>query len=85
MIYKIIEYTGHSEMTRPRTIKRAIALTLLCGLLTVNTGCIAAGLGYGLSFGAGWLAGLLTAPTTTETICFRNGVQIDCSELPEFE
>lgn len=34
------------------------------------------------SFSAGWLVGHLTAPSTTDTVCYRNGELLDCSELP---
>jgi hypothetical protein len=35
-----------------------------------------------VAFGLGWLARDLTGGTTSQTSCYRNGVLIDCSELP---
>lgn len=35
-----------------------------------------------VSFGLGWLARGLGLGTVTQTACFRNGILIDCSELP---
>ena len=60
-------------------------LVLIVGLmlLVCGTGCDrVARLINVASFSAGWLVGQLTVPTTTETVCYRNGELIDCSEVP---
>ncbi len=35
-----------------------------------------------IAFGLGWLARDLTGGTSSQTSCYRNGVLIDCSDLP---
>ena len=77
-------------MKRQKQMKRHLTVLVACGLLAVGTGCnawqlaaAAAAASASASFGAGWLMGAITTPTTTETQCFRNGVQIDCSELQQ--
>ncbi len=53
-------------------------------LLGTTTGCAEWLLGsHMVSFGAGWIARDFTMPTTTETLCYRNGVLIDCSEVQQ--
>jgi hypothetical protein len=73
-------------MKRQKQMKRHLTVLVACGLLAVGTGCNAwqlAAAAASASFGAGWLMGAITTPTTTETQCFRNGVQIDCSEMQQ--
>jgi hypothetical protein len=71
-------------MIRLKKMKRHLALFAACCLLAVNTGCIGWQLAASAaSFNLGWLMGALSTPTTTETQCFRNGVEIDCSEVPQ--
>jgi len=53
-------------------------------LLGTTTGCTEWLIGsHWVSFGAGWIARDITMPTTTETLCYRNGVLIDCSEVQQ--
>jgi hypothetical protein len=35
-----------------------------------------------VSFAAGWVARGLALPTSPEPTCYRNGVLIDCAEVP---
>jgi hypothetical protein len=68
-----------------RKTRRHLALLAACGLLLLSTGCVGWQLtATAASFGLGWLTGMLGVPTTTETLCYRNGVPIDCSEMPDF-
>ncbi len=68
--------------------KRLRAIVTIVAMLTLSAGSIGCIelplLTYSASFSAGWLMGTLTAPRTTHTICYRNGVEVDCSELPQF-
>jgi hypothetical protein len=52
-------------------------------LLGASTGCtpwlVVSNL---VSLGSGWLLRDLTLTTATETQCYRNGVLVDCAELP---
>ncbi len=67
---------------RKRSVRVLVSLILLL-LLPMNAGCVEGLVVPGLGlFGAGWVVGRLTAPTTTETQCYRNGEPIDCAELP---
>lgn len=51
-------------------------------LLGTTTGCKKWMVGsHVATFGVGWLLSDLTMPTTTETLCYRNGELIDCSEM----
>lgn len=69
-------------MMRCQRIRLAVLLLFSCCLLLGSAGCIASQFAsHAASLGAGWLLGTMTAPTTTETTCFRNGIEIDCSEL----
>ena len=63
---------------------------LMIGFLGITTGCnekLALSNGITLvnqaAFGIGWALGSINAPTTTERLCYQNGVQIDCADLPE--
>jgi hypothetical protein len=59
-------------------------ITILATALLVltSTGCKERlWLSNAVSFGAGWLLRDITMPTTTETLCYRNGEPIDCSEV----
>ena len=65
-----------------RLVRMAIPLAGLW--LLVSTGCSSTWwASHALSAGVGWLIGAATGPVTVETICFRNGEQVDCSLLPE--
>ena len=64
--------------------KRLRAIVTIVAMLTLSAGSELPLLTYSASFSAGWLMGTLTAPRTTHTICYRNGVEVDCSELPQF-
>ncbi len=70
-------------MQRRITTRLIAALTAFV-LLGTATGCEEWPLGSHLvTFGAGWLLRDCTMTTTTETVCYRNGEPIDCSELPQ--
>lgn len=71
-------------MTMRKRLSRILVSLLLLVALTTSTGCIEELVlgGTGL-FGAGFVAGRATTPTTTTTQCYRNGELIDCSELQE--
>ena len=61
-----------------------IALLAPAMLLITSTGCTERLLlSNVVPLTAGWLLHDYTAPTTTETTCYRNGELIDCSELPQ--
>lgn len=67
-----------------RRVTTCLVATLMAvALLGTTTGCKEWLLGSHLaSFGAGWALRDLTMPTTTETLCYRSGVLIDCADLP---
>lgn len=72
-------------MARSAKRRRRATLAGLCALALLLPGCDVGALGgYAVTLGSGWLLGALTAPRVTETVCFRNGIQVDCSELPDF-
>jgi len=51
-------------------------------VLTLTGGCVECLVAPSVGlFGAGWLVGRLTTPTTTDTICYRNGEPIDCNDV----
>jgi len=51
-------------------------------LLTTSAGCNERfWLSNVASFSTGWLLRDSTMPTTTETLCYRNGELVDCSEV----
>ena len=62
---------------------RQIAVALLAaGLLTGSWGCNERFWASNVtSFSLGWVLRDLTMPIVTETVCYRNGVEIDCSEV----
>ena len=69
-------------MKRNGRLRRIAMALVAAGLLVSSTGCVYEMLMSHLSsFTAGWVLREVTMPTTTETQCFRNGVEIDCSEL----
>jgi hypothetical protein len=57
---------------------------LLAALLFGSNGCTPALWATDVvAFTAGWLArGLVPLPGETEITCYRNGVAIDCAEVP---
>ena len=62
---------------------RILILLVAFTLLATGTGCDRTfRLANLASFSAGWLVGQLTTPITIDTVCYRNGELIDCSELP---
>lgn len=70
-------------MKRHRRLSRIMMSLIAAGLLATSTGCVYELLMSHVSaFTAGWVLREATIPTTTETQCFRNGVEIDCSQLP---
>lgn len=67
---------------QPSPRKTLLGVVAAAALVACLVGCRPTTLASNaLAFTAGWLTGSLTVPTTTDTICFRNGVQIDCAEL----
>jgi hypothetical protein len=62
---------------------RLTASLVAAVLLGASTGCtqwlVVSNL---VSLGSGWLLRDLTMTTTTDTLCYRNGALVDCSELP---
>ena len=65
-------------------MRSALLVFMTLGLLVGTAGCITTALAASAaSLGAGWVLGAMTVPKTTEYMCYRNGVQIDCSELPQ--
>jgi hypothetical protein len=63
---------------------RYVGMVLLLSALALGGGCgeefWAAN---AFSFAAGWLArGLAARPGDTQLTCYRNGVEIDCAEVP---
>ena len=72
-------------MTRPTQVGRFLAISLITlALLAPAAGCLRGPMvTHAASFGAGWLIGAITTPRVTETTCYRNGVEVDCSELPQ--
>lgn len=67
---------------RYATCFAALLISILS--LGVTTGC-SEGIRAvsSVSFGLGWFIRNITASSTTEEVCYQNGVLIDCSELPE--
>ncbi len=67
------------------THKRRLSVLVGAMLALLMTGGCARELvaTYAATFGAGWILGSQTAPTTSQTQCFRNGELIDCAELPQ--
>ncbi len=64
-----------------RSTIRAMVLVVMAGLLlAVSTGCDP--YSYTAGFASGWLAATGNVFGTTETLCFRNGVPVDCGSLP---
>ena len=64
-----------------RTTAWLVTILVAVVLAGTTTGCTDWLLGSNVaSFGAGWLLRHTTMPTTTETLCYRNGEPIDCSE-----
>jgi hypothetical protein len=52
-------------------------------LLGASTGCTPwLAVSNLVSLGSGWLLRDLTMTTATDTLCYRNGALVDCSELP---
>ena len=69
-------------MKRGTGIRVAVLLAAMF-LFGSSTGCTRWLLGPHLaSFGAGWLLRDAATTTTTERVCYHNGVLVDCSELP---
>jgi hypothetical protein len=67
-----------------RTTKRIVLAGLLAALLVTASGCWPFDLASNAtSFAAGWLVrGFATQTPTTELTCYRNGVAIDCADVP---
>ncbi len=67
-----------------RRITAWLVTTLAAGVLLGSTGCNEMLPGSHMaSFSAGWLVRGLTMPATTETLCYRNGELVDCSEVEQ--
>lgn len=65
-------------------LRRICVLVLTLCLLSTGVACSETSFLSGvLSFGVGLVTGSVSRLTTTT--CYRNGVLIDCSELPEFD
>lgn len=64
-----------------RTKMRWMAWPVLAALTLGLTGCGQRELLTAISFGTGWLVRGLTG-MNVETLCYRNGVLVDCSQLP---
>ncbi|HUU82172.1 MAG TPA: hypothetical protein VM243_01590 [Phycisphaerae bacterium] len=66
---------------RPR---RRLVLLAAVWLVLVGTGCDEVRwIAPVMSAAAGWMVGRATTPEQVETTCLRNGVEIDCSTLPQ--
>lgn len=64
-----------------RSIPRFVVMVVMAGALLVGTtGCDPYSLSAG--FVGGWLAGTGNLFGSSETLCFRNGVPIDCGMFP---
>jgi len=63
---------------------RTVAMVLIgVAILGTTVGCIPGWTASNVaSFVGGWLAHSLVVPTVPTETCYRNGVQIDCSQLP---
>ena len=68
---------NHSRRVSHRLVAAVCAIIVL-GAAGCNQ---ALWLDRGLSTALGWFVGRITAPTDIDTICFRNGVQVDCSTI----
>jgi hypothetical protein len=66
-----------------RKFKSSVLLLVVSGVLALGAGCNELAAGGLTTFGLGFLVGRLTTPTTTQTECYVNGEQVDCSTLPE--
>jgi hypothetical protein len=66
-----------------RIIQTRMALVIVAtAILGMAGGCVEPlFLPADLTFGLGWLVGRSSITTTTETTCFRNGIEIDCTEV----
>lgn len=75
-------------MSGERTMSYRLKAALLCalvGLSGLSAGCELTGLsGASLPFMLGALAASQVQTTTVEYRCFRDGIEVDCSELPSF-
>jgi hypothetical protein len=70
-------------MTSDRLRKRVAVSVVLLFVVMGGTGCDGALFAsHALSAVAGWLIGQATMPIQVETRCFRNGEEVDCTELP---
>jgi hypothetical protein len=67
-----------------RTTTRVILAGLLAALLVTATGCWPFDFASNAtSFAAGWLVrGFAAGTPTTELTCYRNGVAINCADVP---
>jgi hypothetical protein len=64
--------------------KRVVVSVVLMFTAVGGAGCHSELLAsHALSAAAGWLIGRTTTPVETETRCFRNGEEVDCTELPD--
>ena len=65
---------------RKRVVVSAVLMVAAMGVAGCNSALLAS---HALSAAAGWLIGQTVTPMQTETRCFRDGQQVDCSELPD--
>ena len=72
-------------MPRRRWNHCGIGLLFMLGVAVSAVGCNQITLISIASATLGFATGRVTAPTTVETLCFRNGVPIDCGDIPAFE
>lgn len=63
---------------------RIAALVSAAPLIVMSAGCLEWLMASHLaSFGAGRLLRDMTTVTTTERVCYQNGLEVDCATLPD--